>query len=73
MLQFALDSQKVGGEAVVQRFSRVLVQAAQGAAGRLDATHWADRARGLTEQLHLPLAPQHDAPCPWKAAGTQTP
>lgn len=37
MLLFALDSQKVGGETVVQRFSGALVQAAQVAVGISDA------------------------------------
>lgn len=36
VLQFALDSQKVGGETVVQRFSQAMVQAARGAVGRSD-------------------------------------
>lgn len=37
MLQFAWDSQKVGGETVVQSLSRALVQAARAAVGGSDA------------------------------------
>lgn len=76
VLQFALVSQKVGGETVVQRFSQALAQAVQGAEDRSDT--WGILLGWLcmwphSEQLHLPLVPWYDIPYPCKDTRTQSP